>query len=176
MPFSPSLPPILYADAHTTAVHGSLSDANKITDIESLEAAYRSLIPISEHLGVRVKSWQDDRLVLTAPLAPNTNHQGSGFGGSLFSIAALAGWGLIQLSLAQFEGDSNTVIANGDVSFKAPVYEPFDCICELPDAWKSCEQTLRDNGRASLILTPRVMVNDTVAMTLSGRYVISLKS
>ena len=152
----------------------TLNAPHRIDTAARLEAAYHELIPISAHMQISVKSWEDGKLVLHAPLAANINHQGSGFGGSLFSIAALAGWGIIELALADLDRPSNTVIANTDVGYKRPVFEDFDCICELPETWDSCRETLLENGRASLILKPSVVVGDDVAMTLSGRYVISL--
>ncbi|MDZ7686597.1 MAG: YiiD C-terminal domain-containing protein [Gammaproteobacteria bacterium] len=72
-----------------------MTSFDPIASPEKLEAAYHELIPISGYMGIRVKSWADGRLVLSVPLAPNINHQGSGFGGSLFSVAALAGWGIL---------------------------------------------------------------------------------
>ncbi len=151
-----------------------MNTINPIDSAAKLEAAYHDLIPLSGHMGIRVKSFADDRLVLTAPLAPNVNHQGSAFGGSLFSIAALSGWGLIQLTIAKLDRPSNTVIANTDVSFKRPIYDEIECVCELPDSWEATEQALLDSGRASLILKPQIETKGEVAMAISGRYVISL--
>lgn len=151
-----------------------MNTTHSIDSSAKLEAAYHDLIPISGHMGIRVRSWADDRLVLTAPLAPNVNHQASAFGGSLFSIAALAGWGLIQLKLARLERPSNTVIANTDVGFKRPVFGEIECVCELPESWEATEEALLENGRVSLILKPQIETGGEIAMTLSGRYVVSL--
>lgn len=140
----------------------------------SLEAAYHSQIPISAHMGIRVTSWANDSLLLRAPLANNINHQQSAFGGSLFSIAALAGWGLLQLKLNSVNIKTNTVIADGDVSYRRPVFTDFECRCTLPASYAAFEATLRQKGKSALILTPQILVEGEVAMNFSGRYVVSV--
>ncbi|MBQ73546.1 MAG: hypothetical protein CMQ20_00820 [Gammaproteobacteria bacterium] len=50
-----------------------------------------------------------------APLANNINHQQSAFGGSLFLLSALVGWGLLQLKLTVLNLTANPVIAGGGV-------------------------------------------------------------
>lgn len=127
-------------------------------------------------MGIAVKSYDGRRLRLTAPLAANVNHQMSAFGGSLFSLAALAGWGLLQLQLSELQLDCNTVIAGGNVAYKRPVFADFDCICELPPDWEGIVEQLKTTGRAALELTPWVEVDGETAMTFTGRYVINVKS
>ena len=141
---------------------------------ESLEATIHQLIPIARAMGIKVVRFDMDVLTLAAPLANNINHQMSAFGGSLFSVAALTGWGLLRLKLAALDLQSNTVIADGDVSYKRPVFDDFTCVCELPESYPAFTRTLMEKGKSSLILTPTVMVNGEVAMTFSGRYVVSL--
>ena len=47
--------------------------------IESLQHAYHTLIPISQHMGIQVVSYDGSCLRVTAPLANNINHQQSAF-------------------------------------------------------------------------------------------------
>ncbi len=148
----------------------------RIDSTAALEAAYHGLIPISAHMGLSVTSWSGGTLMLRAPLANNINHQQSAFGGSLFSIAALAGWGLLQLKLNSVNIDANTVIADGDVSYRRPVFDDFECICTLPESYAAFEDTLKEKGKSALILAPEIMVNGEVAMTFSGRYVVTVKA
>ena len=64
---------------------------------------------------VRVASWDEERLVLTAPLAPNHNHLNTAFGGSLSAMATLAGYAMIWLELGQ--GDGHVVIRDSAMRF-----------------------------------------------------------
>ena len=89
--------------------------------IEALQQAYQTLIPISQHMGIQAVSYDGQCLRVTAPLANNINHQQSAFGGSLFSLVALAGWGLLQLKITELGLDCTTVIAGGEVGYQVPV-------------------------------------------------------
>src|ERR1700722_9348070 len=55
---------------------------------------------LAKHIGVVVESADDDAVVLRAPLAANANHQGTAFGGSLYSLAVLSGWAWLPRYLA----------------------------------------------------------------------------
>ena len=132
-----------------------------ITSIEALQASYHSLIPISAHMGMCVDSYDGQTLSVSAPLENNINHQLSAFGGSLFSLAALAGW----------------VIAGGDVSYRQPVFETLRCRCTLPSEYDAFATQLVQNGKASLTLQSRFHLTsspESDAMTFNGKYAVRL--
>ncbi|MCB1644395.1 MAG: YiiD C-terminal domain-containing protein [Pseudomonadales bacterium] len=141
---------------------------------QALEETCHSLIPISQAMGLRVDAYDGQRLRLSAPLANNINHQQSAFGGSLFSLSALAGWGILQLKMTELGLDTNTVIAGGDVSYDKPVFGQLICVCELPAGYTTFTEKLRERGKASLAMQTRIIVNDETAMTFSGKYVVLL--
>lgn len=123
-------------------------------------------------MGIRVSAWDGRKLTLAAPLAANVNHQMSAFGGSLFSVAALAGWGLLQLKLTELALDCDTVIASGDVSYRRPVFADFECACELPDDWDTAAGRLLRDGKVAIELAPCIETNGKPAMILTGKYVV----
>lgn len=143
-----------------------------ITSMESLESALHAQIPISRHMGIKVTSYDGQTLVLEAPLANNINHQQSAFGGSLFSIAALTGWGLIQLKLSELYIEANTVIAGGDVSYDLPVLSQLKCECKLEENYTEFVNKLTKKGKASLILKPTIVLDHANAMSFSGKFVV----
>jgi thioesterase domain-containing protein len=146
-----------------------------VDSITSLESVYHRLIPISKHMGIRVVAFDGERLTLEAPLENNINHQQSAFGGSLFSVAALAGWGLMQLKLCELGLDCDTVIAGGNVSYRRPVFADFSCTCELPPGWQAFVDRLKGEGKASTELAARIDVGGKPAMALTGTYVVTDK-
>ena len=47
-------------------------------------------IPLTKAMGLKLLEWDGTALLLSAPLAPNSNHQGTGFGGSLYGVGVTA--------------------------------------------------------------------------------------
>lgn len=127
-------------------------------------------------MGIKVVSYDGQQLILSAPLENNINHQGSGFGGSLFSVAALSGWGLLQMKMSELEIVANTVIAGGEVGYSAPVYADFTCQCSIPaeDEWKAFLDKLRSAKKASIKLKPEIHCQNRVCMGFEGNYVLAL--
>ena len=138
----------------------------------SLEHAYHSLIPISAHMGITVAAYDGNSLTIKAPLENNINHQRSAFGGSLFSLSALAGWGIIQLKLAELGLTGNTVIAGGEVGYAAPVFEELVCSCTLPTGYTEFASALQTRGKGSIRLQSSFLVEQRPAMEFSGKYVV----
>ena len=147
-----------------------------VDSIESLEVTLHRLIPISRHMGIKVTNYTGTELTLVAPLANNINHQQTAFGGSLFSLTALAGWGLMQLKLSEEELDGNTVVAGGDVSYSAPVAEDFTCRCSLPDDWPQFLLKLKTRGKASVGMRSVVSASGTDSMQFNGHFVVRLRN
>ncbi len=152
------------------------SEANNLTinNLETLQTALHRLIPISAHMGIQAVDYDGGRLVLEAPLSANVNHQLSAFGGSLFSVSALAGRSILQLKLGELEIKANTVIAGGDVAYTAPVFEDIRCVLTLPDTYPEFVEKLKDTGRGSLVLTSNVYLAGAAepAMAFNGKYVV----
>lgn len=136
----------------------------------SLQQAFHELIPISRAMAIKVVSYDGSELVIKAPLGPNQNHQHSAFGGSLFAVAALAGWGLMQLKLSELLLDCNTVVMGGDVSYQRPIYDDLVCHCALPDDSNTLFEQLVQKGKATTTLAACFYSDGQPAMTMNGKY------
>src|SRR5690606_4942813 len=90
-------------------------------------------IPISQHLGVRVRYADADRVHLWAPLAANINHRQTGFGGSISALAILAGWSILWCRLRGRTAGHNIVIQRNSIEYIAPVTTDFSAECVAPD-------------------------------------------
>ena len=76
---------------------------------------------LARHMGIVVESADDAAVVLRAPLALNANYKGTAFGGSLYSVAVLAGWAWVTRHLAaQGRGRRHADSQESSVHFSAP--------------------------------------------------------
>src|SRR5438477_5429809 len=78
-------------------------------------------IQLAKHIGIVVESADDASVVLRAPLAPNGNHKGTAFGGSLYSVAVLSGWAWLTRFLELRGIAADAVIQQSTMEFLAPV-------------------------------------------------------
>ena len=147
-----------------------------VDSIESLERAFHELIPISQAMGIRVVSYNGLSLTTTAPLSQNINHQHSAFGGSLFSLAALSGWGLMQMKLSELLLDCNTVVMGGEVSYQQPVYDDLECVVTLPGNPDAIFDELADKGTVRTELIATCECDGKTAMQMTGKYHLKLRT
>src|SRR6202008_3057503 len=111
------------------------SDAASALEVE--QYLHRN-IPLSAAMGVRVKVAGPRRIELTAPLAPNINHQSTVFGGSASAVAMLSAWTLVHLGLRHEGIEATTVIQRNAMHYEAPMHGEFIAVCALTDdaAWR----------------------------------------
>lgn len=145
-------------------------------DCEYLENLLHHDIPLTRAMQLRVHSYENHELRLAMPLAPNVNHTGSMFGGSLYSISVLAGWGWLTLRLREAGiADGHIVIKGGQIDYPLPVVEEAVAICSAPseEEWKRFETMYRRRGRARLYLDIRILApSGETAVHLHGEYVL----
>lgn len=131
---------------------------------------YRA-IPLVTHMQVRVLELNAAHLILGAPLAPNSNHIGTGFGGSLQGLATLAGWGMVWLLLEGLH--AHIVIQENRMRFLAPVQDDFTASCPVPTTTVAQQfiAAYQRRGRARLELTVQVNSGGQQAGVLIGQFV-----
>ena len=100
-------------------------------DLLATERFLHTHIPLAGAMGVKVESYLDGKLVLTAPLSANHNHLGTAFGGSLATLATLAGYALLWVELG--DRDAHIVIGKSEVHYRSPVRGDLRAVCERPD-------------------------------------------
>jgi len=149
-------------------MHDRLQELQEILALE---------IPITQHLGISIESYDETGLTLKAPLQQNINHKSTAFAGSLNALLTLAGWGLLWLLLQERDMHAQIVIQESMSSYLRPVTRDFSARCHKPDPTHIArlETTLRKKGKARLELQSEIREGDIVAVTFSGRYVIFLE-
>src|SRR5215469_15808594 len=100
--------------------------------LRELQETLAREIPITQHLGISIESYDDTGLTLKAPLQQNINHKSTAFAGSLNALLTLAGWGLLWLVLKERDMHAQIVIQESMSSYLRPVTRDFSACCHKP--------------------------------------------
>src|SRR5438270_6038438 len=87
-------------------------------------------IPITRAMGLRVVAHDEKGFAVEAPVALNSNHLRTAFGGSINAVATLAAYGLLWLELN--DPAVHVVVAESSIHFLRPVREIIRAICLRP--------------------------------------------
>lgn len=98
-----------------------------------------------------------ERVVLSAPLAPNINHQSTAFGGSVASLATLACWGWLwnHLRVPGAAGvDAQLVVGRAEVDYLKPIATDITARCGAPGVTEvaTFDETYARRGRGRITL------------------------
>ena len=141
-----------------------------------LTAFLHEKIPLTRAMGVTVVD-SGVRLVLEAPLAPNVNHLGTAFGGSLHALPTLAGYAAVWTLLHEAGVDGHVVIKRSEALYRQPVTGVLRAECVRPGPAAAAEfiADLRRNKKARMDLTAIVPgANGKPAVDFNGRFVAVL--
>jgi thioesterase domain-containing protein len=140
----------------------------------NLQSVLHEEIPLTRDMKISVVHCNDKLVELSAPLEPNINHKCSAFGGSLYSVAVLCGWGFIfnQMQLNNLSG--HIVIQHSEVDYRLPVDGEIRAICELHEQTilQRFIKTFLRKKRARIKLQINIIYNGEKAMQFIGHYVI----
>jgi len=131
-------------------------------------------IPLTQTMQIELRDYDGETLALAAPLAPNVNDKGCAFGGSLASVATLAGWGLVALKLKALQIDCEIYVQDSTIRYLAPVWGEIVARAALAEgeSWDEFLAVLATRGRGRLRVECRVPLEDGKdACTLDARFV-----
>lgn len=141
----------------------------------SLEQRLFSAIPISQAMQVRVLSCGTNGVELSAPLAPNINHEGTAFGGSLHALALFSCWSVATLLVDPFEVDY-VVVQDSQMDYLNPVRGDFRARCVgEPERSQRFLATLQRRRLARLALEADIVCGDQVCAKLRSNFVARLE-
>lgn len=101
--------------------------------IETLERTLHEEVPLTRQMGIRVEAHDGRELVVKADFAPNVNIHGTAFGGSLFSICAITGWGLLHLKFGEAGVAAQSVLGEAGIRYLRPVRGEIEARCRIPE-------------------------------------------
>ena len=135
------------------------------------EEYFHQKIPITRAMGVRVVAHDEGQFVVEAPVALNSNHLGTGFGGSINAVATLAAYGLVWVELR--DKQVHVVVAESSIRFLRPVRQTIRAICQRPDRneWAAFQTRFDEKGKARITLRVKVVEADQTAAEFEGTFV-----
>ena len=143
------------------------------TDLAVFLPWLKTQIPLLNHMGMGELRYDSDVLIMPAELAPNVNDKGTGFGGSMATLATLCGWSLVTLGLRREGLDCDVMIRDSELKYLAPVTTDFAARAEFPHTdWAGFVSYLQANGRSRIKLEVSIVDagSESAALTLSGTY------
>lgn len=146
----------------------------KMLDISSLQVYLSARIAPARALGLTVEA--DDPVTIAAPLEANVNDKGTAFAGSLFSVAALAGWLHLMRWCSNRSLDAEVALQGASAQFIAPARAGFRAIAGDPprEQRERLELMLARRGRGRIEIPIEVNCEARQVMTLAGVYAVTL--
>ena len=135
------------------------------------EKYFHEQIPITRAMGVRVVAHDETGFVIEAPVALNSNHLRTGFGGSINAIATLAAYGFLWMELR--DSAILIVVAESSIRFLRPVRTMIHAICQRPDPneWAAFQTRFAEKHKARIVLRVKVVEEGEIAAEFEGLFV-----
>jgi thioesterase domain-containing protein len=132
---------------------------------------------LAQHIGITVEAADDAIVVLRAPLAPNANYKGTAFGGSLYSLAVLAGWAWVTRYLAARGLSADAVIQESRTRYIAPVHGELRASAAAPSDAQidKFRKMLRRAGRGRISLRVEIHHGQTLATLFEGVFAAAVR-
>jgi thioesterase domain-containing protein len=150
----------------------------KSVKVPAFEMFLHEMIPLAKAMGVGVEVSDEKALVLTAPKEQNKNSLNTAFGGSLVSLATLAGYGVVwELMKNERQSEKpvwHIVVKESRAAYRKPVLGDLRAICERPAqaAIAEFKDTLARYGKAKLKLKAAIVENGSVAVDVTAAFVV----
>jgi len=141
---------------------------------DKLRAAEKFLheqIPITRAMGLRVVGRDENGFVVEAPVALNSNHLRTAFGGSINAVATLAAYGFLWVELS--DAAAHVVVAESSIRFLRPIRETIRATCLRPNAKSlaAFRSQFAEKGKARIALRVNVAEAGETAAEFEGHFV-----
>ena len=139
--------------------------------LHEAEKFFHEQIPITRALGLRVVANDENGFTVEAPVALNSNHLRTAFGGSINAVATLAAYGFLWLELN--EATAHVVVAESSIRFLRPVRKTIRATCPRPDpeSLAKFREEFRAKRKARIALQVNVTEVGETAAEFDGLFV-----
>lgn len=137
----------------------------------TLEKKLHTEIPLSQFMQVKVIHADEKQIELHCPLAPNHNHVGTAFGGSLATMMVLAAYCQLFKIIKE---TGHVLLKTSAMNYMHPVKETLRAVCVAPkDAEvKKFKDAFAKKGKGRLTLTSQILLADgRIACEMTGEFV-----
>ncbi len=134
-----------------------------------LQKTWHEQIPISEHMGIKLRQYTEKTIETRASLNKNINLHGTMFAGSIYSLATLTGWGMIYLQLKQKGLRGEIVLGDASIHYHKPVTRKPRAICNIESVQAKYE-LLSKNKKCPASLTVDIYDADQPVAKFSGQF------
>jgi thioesterase domain-containing protein len=136
----------------------------------SLTQKIRGAIPLSEAMQFSIDSLSQDEIRVSAPLEPNINIHGTGFAGSIYSLAVLGGWALCTHIMDELAMDGELVVGKAEISYRTPVDGGLECLCQATaEQRQAFLRQFQEKGKGRLAL--EITVGESPQAILKATFV-----
>ena len=139
--------------------------------LHEAEKFFHEQIPITRAMGLRVVANDENGFVVEAPVALNSNHLRTAFGGSINAVATLAAYGFLWVELN--EAAVHVVVAQSSIRFLRPIRETIRAVCLRPtaDALEAFRAQFAAKRKARIALRVNVIEAGEIAAEFEGQFV-----
>ena len=144
---------------------------------DDLEIYLHQQIPLTKAMGVSVRAVTSDTVTLSAPLAPNINPKGTGFGGSASTLLIVAAWSTLYVRLRDVGLPSEIVIHSNTMEYQRPIQGEFvatGAVSAEAD-WPGFLNTLESRKKARIEIEAALRCGDEAVGAFRGRFVAFLR-
>lgn len=131
-------------------------------------------IPMTKIMGMEIVELTRESVRIAMPHAPNVNHQGSAFGGSIDSLFFVTSWAYVQLLIENFDPHPRIVGRRGRSTFHKPVKSDFEAKVIIPEN-SIVETFLKDlthKGKGRITAKAIVEYEGEIAAEFEGDFVV----
>ena len=148
-----------------------------MSKLNNLKSVLVEKIVPAKAMGIDVVSWKDDCLTLKAPLKENINDKGIAFGGSIYSLAVLCGWGTVFQVLDDAGFSADVAVYKSECNFMIPTTGEMKAVCFINPAEKmKLIDSVLMKGRGRAFLTVEVFSDGAKVSSFSASYAVRPKN
>ncbi|MER2494322.1 bifunctional GNAT family N-acetyltransferase/thioesterase [Catenovulum sediminis] len=122
---------------------------------KELQETWNKQIPISQAMGIKIHQYTGAQLEVRAALNANINMHNTMFAGSIYSMATLAGWGMVHLLVREAGLQGDIVLGKGEINYRKAIRGIPRARVHINDSVGELEP-LKNNKKARLKMTVKL--------------------